>query len=68
MASHTILSNFNICTGKKTLQRLYIFIGGQILKQVQDDVMAAQAGYTQNTWGGDSTLDLLCFAPPHPKH
>ncbi|MDR1168774.1 MAG: hypothetical protein LBK53_07825 [Heliobacteriaceae bacterium] len=41
MTNHTIcsmsLQHLSICTRKKTLQRLYIFIGGQILKQVQDD-------------------------------
>jgi hypothetical protein len=30
--------NFNICMGKKILQKLNIFAIGQILKQVQDDV------------------------------
>ncbi|MDR1167274.1 MAG: hypothetical protein LBK53_00075 [Heliobacteriaceae bacterium] len=32
------LQHLSICTEKKILQKSYIFIGGQILKQVQDDV------------------------------
>ncbi|MDR1168539.1 MAG: hypothetical protein LBK53_06610 [Heliobacteriaceae bacterium] len=46
MANRTIcsisLQHLSICTGKKTLQKLYIFIGGQMLKQVQHDGTVVQ--------------------------